>query len=68
MFRNARDEKNSRFVERPPRLTILAKLANLAIFCQFCPSTLSVAIYDTPDAEDLAFSAKLTKSAILAMF
>ena len=35
MSRNARDDKNGRFGERAPQLTILAKLAILAIFCQF---------------------------------
>ena len=42
-----RDDKNGRFAERAPLLTILAKLANLAIFRQFCHSTSSFAIYDT---------------------
>ena len=31
----ARDDKNGRFGERAPQLTMLAKLAILAIFCQF---------------------------------
>ena len=31
----ARDDKNGRFGERAPHLTMLAKLAILAIFCQF---------------------------------
>ena len=35
MSRNARDDKNGRFGERAPRLTMWAKLAILAIFCQF---------------------------------
>ena len=35
MSRNARDDKNGRFGERAPQLTMLAKLAILAIFCQF---------------------------------
>ena len=44
MSRNAWVDKNGRFGERAPRLTTLAKLANLAIFRQFCHSTSSVAI------------------------
>ena len=35
MSRNARDDENGRFGERAPQLTMLAKLAILAIFCQF---------------------------------
>ena len=35
MSRNARDDKNGSFGERAPQLTMLAKLAILAIFCQF---------------------------------
>ena len=35
MSRNARDDKNGRFGERAPQLTMLAKVAILAIFCQF---------------------------------
>ena len=35
MSRNARDDKNGRFGERAPQLTMLAKFAILAIFCQF---------------------------------
>ena len=35
MSRNARDDKNGRFGERAAQLTMLAKLAILAIFCQF---------------------------------
>ena len=35
MSRNAHDDKNGRFGERAARSTILAKLAILAIFCQF---------------------------------
>ena len=35
MSRNARDDKNGRFGERAPQLTMLAKLAILALFCQF---------------------------------
>ena len=35
MSRNARDDKNGRFGERAPQLTMLAKLAILAIFGQF---------------------------------
>ena len=35
MSRNARDDKNGRFGEGAPQLTMLAKLAILAIFCQF---------------------------------
>ena len=35
MSRNARDDKNGRFGERALQLTMLAKLAILAIFCQF---------------------------------
>ena len=32
---NACDDKNGRFGERAPQLTMLAKLVILAIFCQF---------------------------------
>ena len=35
MSRNAHDDKNGRFGERAPQLTMLAKLVILAIFCQF---------------------------------
>ena len=35
MSRNARDDKNGRFGERAPQLTMLAKLAILATSCQF---------------------------------
>ena len=35
MSRNVRDDKNGRFGERAAQLTMLAKLAILAIFCQF---------------------------------
>ena len=35
MSRNVCDDKNGRFGERAPQLTMLAKLVILAIFCQF---------------------------------
>lgn len=35
MSRNARDDKNGRFGEGAPQLTMLAKLAILATSCQF---------------------------------
>ena len=50
MSRNARDDKNVifvRFGERAPRLTILAKLAILAIFCQFRQISSSIGIDTT---------------------
>ena len=47
MSRNARDDKNGRFGERAPRLTILAKLAILAIFCQFRQISSSIGIDTT---------------------
>ena len=47
MSRNARDDKNGRFGERAPQLTMLAKLAILAIFCQFRQVSSSTGI-DTP--------------------
>ena len=47
MSRNARDDKNGRFGERAAQLTMLAKLAILAIFCQFRQISSSTGI-DTP--------------------
>ena len=47
MSRNARDDKNGIFGERAPRLTILAKLAILAIFCQFRQISSSIGIDTT---------------------
>ena len=47
MSRNARDDKNGRFGERAPRLTILAKLAILAIFCRFRQISSSIGIDTT---------------------
>ena len=47
MSRKARDDKNGRFGERAPQLTMLAKLAILAIFCQFRQISSSTGI-DTP--------------------
>ena len=47
MSRNARHDKNGRFGERAPQLTMLAKLAILAIFCQFRQVISSTGI-DTP--------------------
>ena len=47
MSRNARDDKNGRFGERAPRLTILPKLAILAIFCQFRQISSSIGIDTT---------------------
>ena len=48
MSRNARDDKNyGRFGERAPRLTIFAKLAILAIFCQFRQIRSSIGIDTT---------------------
>ena len=47
MSRNARDDKNGRFGERAPRLTILAKLAILAISCQFRQISSSIGIDTT---------------------
>ena len=44
MSRNARDDKNGRFGERAPQLTMLAKLAILAIFCQFRQISSSIGI------------------------
>ena len=44
MSRNARDDKNGRFGERAPRLTVLAKVAILAIFCQFRQISSSISI------------------------
>ena len=47
MSRNAHDDKNGRFGERAARLTILAKLAILAIFCQFRQISSSIGIDNT---------------------
>ena len=47
MTRNAHDDKNGRFGERAARLTILAKLAILAIFCQFGQIHSSIGIDTT---------------------
>ena len=47
MSRNAHDDKNGRFGERAARLTILAKLAILAIFCQFRQISSSIGIDTT---------------------
>ena len=47
MSRNADDDKNGRFDERAARLTILAKLAILAIFCQFRQISSSIGIDTT---------------------
>ena len=47
MSRNAHDDKNGRFGERAARLTILAKLAILAIFCQFLQISSSIGIDTT---------------------
>ena len=47
MSRNAHDDKNGRFGERAARLTILAKLAILAIFCQFRQISPSIGIDTT---------------------
>ena len=47
MSRNARDDKNGRFGETASRLTILAKLAILAIFCQFRQISSSIGIDTT---------------------
>ena len=47
MSRNAHDDKNGRFGERAARFTILAKLAILAIFCQFRQISSSVGIDTT---------------------
>ena len=41
MSRNESDDKNGRFGERAPRLTILA------IFCQFCQISSSIGIETT---------------------
>ena len=47
MSRNAHDDKNGRFGERAARLTILAKLAILAISCQFRQISSSIGIATT---------------------
>ena len=47
MSRNAHDDKNGRFGERAARLTILAKLVILAIFCQFRQISSSIGIHTT---------------------
>ena len=47
MSRNAHDDKNGRFGERAAQLTILAKLAILAIFCQFRQISSSIGIHST---------------------
>ena len=47
MSRNARDDKNGRFGERAPRLTMLVKLPILVIFCQFRQISLSIRIDTT---------------------
>ena len=47
MSRNAHDDKNGRFGERAARLTILGKLAILAIFCQFRQISSSIGIDTT---------------------
>ena len=47
MPRNARDDKNGRFGERAPRLTILAKLAILVIICQFRQISSSIGVDTT---------------------
>ena len=47
MSRNAHDDKNGRFGERAARLTILAKLAILALFCQFRQISSSIGIDTT---------------------
>ena len=47
MSRNAHDDKNGRFGERAARLTILVKLAILAIFCQFRQISSSIGIDTT---------------------
>ena len=47
MSRNARDHKNGRFGQRTPRLTMLAKLAILAIFYQFRKISSSIGIDTT---------------------
>ena len=47
MSRNAHDDINGRFDERAARLTILAKLAILAIFCQFRQISSSMGIDTT---------------------
>ena len=44
MSRNAHDDKHGRFGERAARLPILAKLAILAIFCQFRQISSSIGI------------------------
>ena len=47
MSRTARDDKNGRFGERAPRLTMLVKLPILTIFCQFRQISLSIRIDTT---------------------
>ena len=47
MSRNAHDDKHGRFGERAARLPILAKLAILAIFCQFRQISSSIGIDTT---------------------
>ena len=47
MSRNAHDDKKGRIGERAARLTILAKLAILAIFCQFRQISSSIGIDTT---------------------
>ena len=47
MSRNAHDDISGRFGERAARLTIFAKLAILAIFCQFRQISLSIGIDTT---------------------
>ena len=47
MSRIAHDDKNGGFGERAARLTILAKLAILAIFCQFRQISSSIGIDTT---------------------
>ena len=47
MSRIAHDDINGRFGERAARLTILAKLAILAIFCQFRQISSSIGIDTT---------------------
>ena len=42
MSRNARDDKNGRFGERAPQLTMLAKLAILANFVKLVMSSIGI--------------------------
>ena len=66
MSRNAHDDIDGRFGERAARLTILAKLAILAIICQFRQISSSIGIDTT--WVNIGDFANLTNSAILAIF